>query len=203
MIINNFLNHLFTAPSIISVLRELDMRKVGLTGREMARLGNITHRTALKALDNLESLNLVTRRVAGKSYYYTINRNQYIYKEIIALIFKKEKEYKQKIFNEIKTTKYENIISVIIFGSVARKEETYKSDLDICLIYYKSKKDIENKINNLRDNLYEKYGIQLAPFYITENNFKIRAKKKQSPVNNIINEGEVILGRSIKRMIHG
>ena len=79
MIINNFLNHLFTAPSIISVLRELDMRNVGLTGREIARLGNIAHRTAIKSLDNLESLNLVTRRIAGKSYYYTINRNQYIY----------------------------------------------------------------------------------------------------------------------------
>lgn len=203
MIINRFLNNLFTAPSIISVLRQLNMRNDGLTGREVARLENITHRTALKSLDNLESLNLVTKRVAGKSYYYTINRNQYIYKEIISVIFEKELEYKQKVFNEIKSVKNENLISTIIFGSVARKEETYKSDLDVCFIYKKNKSAIEEKINNLRDKIYDNYGVSLAPFYITVNDFIAKAKKSLPPVNNILEEGIVISGKPIKRIIHG
>ncbi|MCB9250814.1 MAG: hypothetical protein H6613_20845 [Ignavibacteriales bacterium] len=38
------------------------MRNDGLTGREIARLENITHRTALKALENLEALNVVTKK---------------------------------------------------------------------------------------------------------------------------------------------
>jgi len=203
MIINKFLNHLFTAPSIISVLRTLDQRNAGITGREIARLSDITHRTSLKALDNLEALNLVTRRIAGKSYYYTINRNQYIYKEIISLIFEKEREYKQRIFDDIKSLKYKNLVSIIIFGSVARKEDSIKSDLDTCFVYFKNKKDIEEKIDVLRDSLYDKYGIHLAPFYITENNFRSRAKKKEPPINNIINEGIVIRGKSINRIKNG
>ena len=203
MIINRFLNHLFTAPSIVSVLRELDIRNAGITGREIARLCNITHRTSLKALGNLEALNLVTRRIAGKSYYFTINRDQYIYKEIISLIFEKEREYKKRIFSELKALKYENLVSIIIFGSVARKEETIKSDLDVCFVYFKTKNDIEEKINILRDGLYDKYGILLAPLYITERNFKLRAKKIQPPVNNIISEGIVIWGKSINRITNG
>lgn len=203
MIINRLLNYLFTAPSIFSVLRQLNMRNDGLTGREIARLENITHRTALKALENLEALNVVTKKIAGRSHYYTINRTQYIYKEIVAVIFEKEVEYKQKIFDELKSIKNENLISTIIFGSVARKEETYESDLDVCFIYKKNKSGIEDKINVLRDKLYERYGISLAPFYILENDFNNKAKKMLSPVNNILSEGIVISGKSIKRIIHG
>jgi len=203
MIINNFLSFLFKTPSVISVLRILNQRTAGSTGREIARLSSITHRTAIKALDNLEAFNLVKKRIVGKSYLYTINRNQYIYKEIIAIILKKEKEFQKKIFDSLKLIQCKNLVSVIIFGSVSRKEENIESDLDICFIYSKTKKDIEEKVNILRDNLYEKYGIKLAPFYITENDFKLKAKKKKSPVNNIVKEGIVIRGKTLNRLVNG
>ncbi len=203
MIINNFLNYLFTTPSVISVLRILNQRTEGSTGREIARLSNITHRTAIKALDNLETFNLVKKRIVGKSYYYTINRNQYIYKEIISLILKKEREFQKKVFDSLKLVRCENLVSVIIFGSVARKEENIESDLDVCFIYFKTKKDIEERVNILRDNLYEKYGVQLAPFYITEMDFKSKAKKKKPPVNNIVKDGIVIRGKTLNRLING
>ncbi len=86
MIVNRILEHLFT--SIIAVLRELDLRKVGITGREIARLTGITHRSALKALDNLEALKIVNRQVAGKAYYFTINRSNSLYHNVIRPIFK-------------------------------------------------------------------------------------------------------------------
>ena len=203
MIINKILNHIFTSPSIIAVLRELDVRNTGITGREIARAVNISHRTELKALDNLEALKLVTRRVAGKSYYFTLNRNQFLNKKITSVIFKSEQEYKRSIFDKIKTVKNSNVASLILFGSVARKDETYGSDLDLCIVYNKTKTGIEEKINILRDKLYDEFGVSLAPFYITESNFKQKAKNLKAPVNNLINEGIVICGKSINRIIYG
>lgn len=203
MIINKFLNHLFTSPSIIAVLRELNIRNTGITGREIARLANMSHRTALKALENLEALKMVTRRVAGKSYYFTLNRQQFINKKIISVIFENEREYKKKIFDKIKSIKTDNLISLIIFGSVARNKETYESDLDLCIVYNKNKTEIEKKINVLRGKLYNEYGVTLAPFYITGSNFKLKAKNLKPPVNNINNEGIVIWGKSINRLKHG
>jgi predicted nucleotidyltransferase len=201
MIVNRILDHLFTSPGIIAVLRELDLRKVGITGREIARLSGITHRSALKALDNLEALKLVQRQVAGKAYYFTINRSHYLYCNVISPVFDAERELTNKIIAKIKQALSKYSESIIIFGSVARKEETYESDFDLCVVYLKNKKLIEERINSLRDELYDLFGISLAPFLITAPEFKIKAKNKKPPVKDIIKEGKVISGKSINRLI--
>ncbi len=203
MILNKILNHIFTSPSTVMVLRELERRNEGITGREIARMTNISHRTALKALDNLEALKLVKRRIAGKSYYFTLNRRQFLNRKIISEIFNTEREYKQVIFKRISAVKNSNTVSLIIFGSVSRNDETYGSDLDLCVVYNKSRTEIEERINILRDELYNEYGVTLAPFYITERIFKQKAKNLQPPVNSIINDGILIFGKSINRIIHG
>lgn len=203
MIINNVLNYIFTSPVVIATLRELDKRNAGISGREIARLINVSHRTALKALDNLEALKIVTRRVVGKSYYFTLNRNHFISKKVITVIFNNEREFRNSIYEKIKRVKSNGVLSLIVFGSVARKEETYASDLDLCIVYNKTKTDVEEKTNKLRDELYEKYGVTLAPFYITESNFKRKAKNYDPPVNNILKDGLVIWGKSINGIING
>jgi predicted nucleotidyltransferase len=203
MIVNKFLNYLFTSPSIIAILRELDMRTVGISGREISRLVNVTHKTALKALDNLEALKLIKRNVVGKSYYFTLNREQFIYKNIISVIFKNEIMYKQKLIDNLIKLKNDNVVSLIIFGSVARNEETYESDFDLCIVYQNKKNEIQENIGVLQSKLYEEFGVTLAPFYITEDDFKQKAISLKPPVNNIIKEGNVIWGKSINRIVHG
>jgi predicted nucleotidyltransferase len=203
MIVNRVLDHLFTSPGIIAVLRQLDLRKVGITGREIARSAGITHRSALKALDNLEALKIVQRQIAGKSYYFTLNRTHYLYRSIIGPVFDAERELTNKIVYKIKQNLEKYSESIIIFGSVARKEETHESDFDLCIVYLKNKKIIEQKINSLRDDLYDLFGISLAPFLITLYDFKIKAKNNKPPVKNIIKEGIVICGKSINRLIIG
>jgi predicted nucleotidyltransferase len=203
MIVNKFLNYLFTSPSIIAILRELDMRTVGISGREISRLVNVTHKTALKALDNLEALKLIKRNVVGKSYYFTLNREQFIYKNIISVIFKNEIMYKQKLIDNLIKLKNDNVVSLIIFGSVARNEETYESDFDLCIVYQNKKNEIQENIGVLQSKLYEEFGVTLAPFYITEDDFKQKAISLKPPVNNIIKEGNVIWGKSINRIVNG
>ncbi len=56
MLVNKFLENLFSAPSNVSVLRVLNERVIGITGRETARLTSLTHRSALKTLTTLEMI---------------------------------------------------------------------------------------------------------------------------------------------------
>ena len=53
MLVNKFLENLFSAPSNVSILRVLNERVIGITGRETASL---THRSALKTLTTLEMI---------------------------------------------------------------------------------------------------------------------------------------------------
>ena len=203
MVIHNILEKIFSAPSNITVLRVLNERVVGISGRETSRLAKISLRSAQNALSNLEALKIVTRQVGGREHFFTINRKSYISKRIISYIFEAEKDFKESLLLLIKRKLRKLTVSVIFFGSVARREEDYESDLDLCIVYSSHKKEIETIINELRDQVFENYGINIAPFFISSSKFKNEAKKNNPPVNKIVKEGIVISGKTISGLING
>lgn len=203
MNINNILDYIFTSPGVTTVLRELNLRTAGITGREMARLVQLTHRSTLKALSNLELLNLVKRRPVGRAYYFTLNREHFLYNNIISSVFKAENDFKSEINKYIKKILGKYSESIIVFGSVAREEETFASDLDVCIVYSSKRDKIENELSNLRLYLFNVFGVSLAPYLISATEFIKKAKNNKPPVNNIIKEGKIIHGTSLRGLIYG
>lgn len=201
MIINNVLQHIFSTPSNIVVLRVLNYRVVGISGREIARISSLSNRTTQNVLANLESLGLVNRTIGGRDHLFTINRKNKIVTKLIKYIFEFEDEFKKKIFLLIKKKLSKLTTSVILFGSVARGEESFSSDFDLCIVYVNNKTKIESVVSELRHKLYDDYKVTLAPFYIMESNFNRRAKKNLPPVNNILKEGKVLSGKSLRDLI--
>lgn len=59
-------------------------------------------------------------------------------------MFKKAVDFSNKI------KEFENIISIILFGSVARNEATRESDVDIAIIYSKKNHQTIRKINDIK-----------------------------------------------------
>lgn len=117
--------------------------------------------------------------------------------------YEAERNMSANIFSEIKKSLGTQSESIILFGSVARKEETFESDFDICIVYKGSKSKLEESVSSLRDSLGKKYGVTLAPFYISQTEFKHRAKSGKSPIHDILKDGKVICGKSMERLIHG
>lgn len=201
MIINNILQHIFSSPSNVIILRTLNSRVVGISGREIARISKLSTRTAQSVLANLESLGLVNRTIGGRDHLFTLNRNNKIVSKLIKYVFEFEDGFGKEIISSIKKKLSPLVSSLILFGSVARKEEEYSSDFDLCIVYNKDKTKIEKAVSELRDKLYDDYKITLAPFYITETDFKKRANKNLSPVNNILKDGILIAGKPIRELI--
>ena len=71
----------------------------------------------------------------------------------------------------------------------------------MCIIYKKNKTKTVNTILELQDKLYDDYKVTLVPIYITETDFKKRAKKNLSLVNNIVKDGILITGKLIRELI--
>lgn len=201
MIINNLLQHIFSAQSNIVVLRTLNSRVVGISGRETARISKLSIRNVQNVLAHLESLGLVNRTIGGRDHLFTLNRNNKIVSNLIKYIYEFENEFKNEIFSLIKKKLSVLTSSLILFGSVARNEEDALSDLDLCIVYSKNKLKIESIVFELRDKLYDDYKVTLAPFYILETEFKKRAKQNLSPVNSIIEEGILLTGKSIRGLL--
>lgn len=201
MIINNIIQHIFSSPSNVIILRTLNSRVVGISGREIARISKLSTRTAQSVLANLESLGLVNRTIGGRDHLFTLNRNNKIVSKLIKYVFEFEDGFGKEIISSIKKKLSPLVSSLILFGSVARKEEEFTSDFDLCIVYTKNKTKIEKAVSELRDKLYDDYKITLAPFYITETDFKKRANKNLSPVNNILKDGILIAGKPIRELI--
>lgn len=203
MVINNVLNHLFSSPAAVSVLRELALRAKGASGRELARVSGLTPQAAHNTLSKLEGLNVVHREHLGNAHYFIINRKHFLTKNIVETIFQSEQEYSTLLFEIIKKALGKYSVSLILFGSVARREETIESDLDLCVIYSSNKKIIEEINSGLREELYDQFGVTLAPYYITKTDFKKKYKANKTPVTQIVKEGKLISGISINRIVHG
>lgn len=203
MIVHKILENIFTSQAIIVILRELNKRKIGITGRELARQTNLTHKTVIRSLDNLEKFKLINRTISGRAYNYTLNRQNYIYQKLLCLMFEAETNMITDIKIEIKKNLSKLTRSTILFGSAARKEETLNSDFDLCIVYDNNKDSIEKIVSVLRDKLDTKYGISLAPFYISTKEFINRAKRNKPPVAQIQTDGIVISGKSLKAIING
>jgi predicted nucleotidyltransferase len=204
MIIHKPLNEIFSAYSNIVIMRELRYTKNGFSGREIAKRAGLSAPAAINSLSHLESLKIVNRQIGGRDHIFTLNFSNYFVKVILLPLLDAESKYYDSIVKEIKRTLAKFAVSVILFGSVARKEESVKSDFDICIVYsaLKDKKIIEEKVNICRDELHNNYGIALAPFYISTKEFRQRAKLMKPPINEIVKEGILLFGQSIKELIH-
>jgi predicted nucleotidyltransferase len=174
---------------------------IGISGREIARNSKLSNRATQNALANLESLGLVNRTVGGRDHLFTLNRTNKIVDRLVKYIFEFEDDLKKEILSLIKKRLSTISSSLILFGSVARREEVHSSDFDLCIVYTKNKTKIENTVSELRDKLYDDFKVTLAPFYITETDFKKRAKNNLSPVNNIIKDSILIAGKPIRELI--
>lgn len=205
MIINNVLNTLFSTWSNIAIMRALENYAVGISGREVARIAGITPKNCLITLSFLEDMGIVIRVRGGREHLFTLNREHFLVKDVLLPALAAERKYVEMISKEIANSLKKFTISVYLFGSVARQQETIDSDYDICIIYNNqtNKKKIEIVLSDLGSKLKKKYGVSLAPFYITKNDFIKRSKLGKSPVKEITKEGIYISGLKIKDLLNG
>jgi predicted nucleotidyltransferase len=205
MIFNKVLNLVFSSSSHIAVLRALQNHKVGITGREIARLSGLSPKTALHTLSELEDIKIVKRVIGGRDHHFSVNRENYLIKNGILPLLQAENEFLPQLILLLKNKLSKYCISIILFGSVARNEETIESDLDICFVVQnkKTQKIIISIVHELQERIFNEYGASLAPVYFTFEEFSKKAAKNLSPVNNIIKEGILISGKPIRIIAHG
>jgi predicted nucleotidyltransferase len=92
--------------------------------------------------------------------------------------------------------------SIILFGSVARKEETPASDVDICVVVRTrvEKDKAQSIIHDIAGKVQRRYGARISPLFLTLREFSSKARRKEPPIREIIKEGVILRGRSIKEL---
>ncbi len=201
-VLDKILDHKIKARSA----RILCKQDIGWTGRALARELNISPTTANKFLKELVRDGIIVAKNAGRSYLYEINKDSYTVKTILKPFFEKEEKAFSGILSEIKKSLLRTgvkIVSMAIFGSVARKEDVSKSDIDLLVIIksLKAKRTVEDKLDNIAKDMARKFQTIISPYIITEDAFKRRCKNKDPLMAEVLKSYILICGKPLERLI--
>lgn len=189
------LDVVLSAPSHIAILRVLKDVREGLSGREVARRAGINHQTCADSLTRLESRGVIKRLGSGKTQLFRLNRENNLVKTVLKPMLESERKQFLDMQEDFSRIVNGYCLSAIIFGSVARREETPASDFDIALIVKNRNQKIHGIIRTLIIQGTERWGIQVSPIVLTLTEFNQRASKKDPLINNILREGITIYGK--------
>lgn len=176
------------------LLRVLYRTGAGLTGRRLAGLVGYSHTHTMTALSDLELQGLVNMENAGNSYVFRINRENEIVRRILALAFELEPEMINTLADKFYEGLGKSLISVILFGSVARGEETAESDVDLLLVL-KNGTDTgkaESKTGEISHEAYRAFGCSIVPVVVTKAEYDRKIKRKQGFWGVLPKEGRLI-----------
>jgi predicted nucleotidyltransferase len=103
----------------------------GLHIREIARRAQISNFEARREILIMQKVGLITLEKRGNQILTTINKNCPFFEEI-KMLYLNTKVYFARIKQAL--TKIEKIEFAFVYGSMARADETQKSDLDLMII---------------------------------------------------------------------
>jgi predicted nucleotidyltransferase len=204
MIVNRVFDELFRTWSNVAVLRALQDTASGFTGNEVARESGMDPKAALNALTRLEELGIVRRQRGGRDHIFTLNRNHYLVERAIIPIFSAEHKFLDEIYSLIAKSVKGQALSIVLFGSVARREDTPQSDLDICCIVKNKtqQEKLQMKLDEISSTLHNRFGVKIGPVYFTLDEFRKKESKQNPLIRQILDQGKVIIGKNPKVLLN-
>jgi predicted nucleotidyltransferase len=165
----------------LQVLKHVLSTGFEMSGRELARITDLSHMTINRILKYFYSINLVKMRRYGRTYAWTANEESYLYKKLKTVITgMKEIDPLPDLKNFLlKKTQMPGIIRAYIFGSVGKAKEAADSDIDYFVIVKDArvKHELEEKLAQAGLECIRVFGNSLSPYILTVNEYEEKKDK--------------------------
>lgn len=163
------------------------------------KLSTGTINPVLKSLVNSRAL--LSRRV-GKSILYQLNSKNLIIKKILEifdserwLLLGKAKEFVRKLEKT-------DILSIVLFGSVATGKATELSDIDLVIVYKNKHEFVKNNVEKTSEKFLDEE-ILISPIILSKREVGDMLKRYDSFILRVQNEGKVMYGKALGEIVHG
>lgn len=199
------LNKILNQESKIKIIRFLFHTQAEWSGRQIAKEIKVSPATCHKVLRELYYEKILFLKSIGVTYLYRLNQNNYIVKNILSRLFQGEKAISEAldriIVNRIKSKLKKKVISIILFGSVAKKKEKPVSDIDVIVVVKQSsdKRRIENILNSVNGKIIELFSSRMELYILTIDELK---NKRKLPIIKEINKtGRLLWGKPLSEIL--
>ena len=207
MRIHQPLNKILNNETKVKILRFLYSNDIEWSGRRIAREIQISPATFHKALQELYLEGIVLLRNVGKTYLYQFNHENYVAKELLHPLFKKEerllKVISRLLRDEFSEKVKERIVSIALFGSVEKREDRPDSDIDLLVLVprAKDKEKLERAFDNLNEKTVRLFGKVVSPYIESVSGFRRKYRQGLPVVKEIVQSHKLISGKSLREVI--
>jgi hypothetical protein len=200
---DHILDEVFSTWSHVAVLRIFMDASHPLSGREIARLSHMNHRSCLHALTRLERIGFVNRNRGGRDHLFSINREHRLWNEGVLPLLEIERRHLGRLAKRLRKELSMYVESAILYGNCILKHEAHDTTVDLCVIINTrtTEKEIRGHLNSITPIAWKRYGVKLQSLVFTEADFARKAKRRQVPVAAIIEEGQVIAGKTLHELV--
>lgn len=185
------------SDSMAAVLRTLAWSSRGRSGRELAsECSGVSVAQVNNMIRRLEQLGIVRSESFPPAKRYFLNREHILTEPLLAIAAGKSEAIKllEQLFSG-----FPGLDSVILFGSVARGDDTAESDVDVLLLFdYDTDDQIDHAaLSELCYQYWNRTGNELN--YIANIMSEVTPNLIASSgfLQNVVNEGQVIMGRGL------
>jgi hypothetical protein len=197
------LDEVFSTWSHIAVLRVLMNSSRSLSGREIARLSHMNHRSCLRALTRLEHIAFVSRARGGRDHFFTLNREHRLWQEGIHPLLDFERRHLGRLVKRLRKELALYVESAILFGPAITKREMHGPSIDLCLVISSpiTEREIRVHLDSIAPMIWKRYGATIHTMVCTETDFVRRIKRGQAQAVAILSEGQLITGKSFNDLL--
>lgn len=203
MYITNNLERLLGDRVTLRVFKILSKQNIGITGRQLAIMAKTSTFKISHVLRNLVAQGILFEEVVGKAHLYKLNVGHIFIQKVVSPLLAFESGLLSDLGLKLTAQLKPQPISVILFGSTARGEETAASDFD-CLLIYADQDPLptdESLFRSMAEDLVHYYGNFLNIKVLHLNDFLKRLQLRDPLIINIVKEGKAIYGKTLLEII--
>lgn len=178
----------------IRIIRTLYESGRPLTGLKLARAVGYSHTQTYKALDELETLGVVRKDHAGASDLYSINPRSYLVNEMLVPALLAEKRMLKALASMFYERMGRDLVSITLYGSVARREDKPGSDIDLILVVRDSAdlESLEDTAAEVALDAALEFGGPVSAFVVSEADYRRRLKEGKAMWAEVKSQGLTI-----------
>jgi predicted nucleotidyltransferase len=155
------LDDLFSSRAKVSILRVVTGVNTPLSGREIARRAGLWPASASKALGELTASGVLVCRDHGRAKAYELDHANLKSLAILQDLFRAEAERYREFIADLSGGLPE-AISVVLFGSEARRDARPGSDTDVLVVVPEKTESLEQKVLSVCMGVAERQGLTLS-----------------------------------------
>lgn len=207
MKIHNPLDKILDSEIKTKALRFLCRTDAEWNGRQIAKEIKVSPASCHKALRELNDEGALLLRNVGKSFLYRLNNENAIVSNLLKPLYRAEDKIPHMLFNMIKRNLTRPVKSCIaslaVFGSVGRKEEEARSDIDtlVILTNRKYRNTVAKEFEKINEKILSKFGNTISPYFQSVKEFRLKYKKGLPLIKDILKSHRLLFGKPIKELL--